>query len=383
MRKKITNAVLLLLIAATWFLIGWTVRSWRLGPDVILVEQARQKLLSQYPGELPTSRELTYAAIRGMLRQVGDPHAALFEPSISQRFWDDFRGQSGTIGLYAEPLNGEIVVSVVFPGEPADQAGLRPGDVVLSVDGVEFDDTATAAEVQLLIRGPVGAAAHFVIRRDQEILEFDPVRQERLIAEARMLDDQVGYLAQYTFTANASEKVKQALEMLLAQGSKALVWDLRSNGGGSMLAAQEVLSYFIGNGLLFTAELKGGERKPFLANGDGIAAEIPLVVLVGEHTISSAETAAAAIKDRERGILIGSTTFGKGTIQTTDPLIEDSMLHMTVAKWLSPNGQWFDGRGVTPDILVNDNADTEQDEVLQYALDYVLSATPLANEIDP
>ncbi len=383
MRKKITNAVLLLLIAATWFLIGWTVRSWRLGPDVILVEQARQKLLSQYPGELPTSRELTYAAIRGMLRQVGDPHAALFEPSISQRFWDDFRGQSGTIGLYAEPLNGEIVVSVVFPGEPADQAGLRPGDVVLSVDGVEFDDTATAAEVQLLIRGPVGAAAHFVIRRDQEILEFDPVRQERLIAEARMLDDQVGYLAQYTFTANASEKVKQALEMLLAQGSKALVWDLRSNGGGSMLAAQEVLSYFIENGLLFTAELKGGERKPFLANGDGIAAEIPLVVLVGEHTISSAETAAAAIKDRERGILIGSTTFGKGTIQTTDPLIEDSMLHMTVAKWLSPNGQWFDGRGVTPDILVNDNADTEQDEVLQYALDYVLSATPLANEIDP
>ncbi len=383
MRKKITNAVLLLLIAATWFLIGWTVRSWRLGPDVILVEQARQKLLSQYPGELPTSRELTYAAIRGMLRQVGDPHAALFEPSTSQRFWDDFRGQSGTIGLYAEPLNGEIAVSVVFPAEPADQAGLRPGDVVLSVDGVEFDDTATAAEVQLLIRGPVGAAAHFVIRRDQEILEFDPVRQERLIAEARMLDDQVGYLAQYTFTANASEKVKQALEMLLAQGSKALVWDLRSNGGGSMLAAQEVLSYFIGNGLLFTAELKGGERKPFLANGDGIAAEIPLVVLVGEHTISSAETAAAAIKDRERGILIGSTTFGKGTIQTTDPLIEDSMLHMTVAKWLSPNGQWFDGRGVTPDILVYDNADTEQDEVLQYALDYVLSATPLANEIDP
>jgi carboxyl-terminal processing protease len=189
-----------------------------------------------------------------------------------------------------------------------------------------------------------------------------------------MLTEGIAYLAQYTFTTNASQKVKEALQELLAESPQGLIWDLSSNGGGSMETAQEVLSYFIQDGLLFTAELKGGEQKRFMAEGEAIAADIPLVVLVSERTYSSAETAAAAIADTGRGILIGNTTYGKGTIQATYPLSEETLLHVTVAKWLSPTGQWYDGRGVTPQIMVSDDETTEEDEALRFAVEYLIGS---------
>ncbi|HFE66163.1 MAG TPA: hypothetical protein ENJ93_02775 [Chloroflexi bacterium] len=111
--------------------------------------------------------------------------------------------------------------------------------------------------------------------------------------------------------------------------------------------------------------------REFVSNGDGRAADIPLVVLVGEHTFSAAETSAASIQDRERGTLIGETTFGKGTIQNTAPLVGGSALQYTIAKWLSPNGAWYDGIGVSPDIEAADDPATPEDEVLQAALEYL------------
>jgi carboxyl-terminal processing protease len=379
-RKQVVNLAALLLICGTWFAIGWIARSaqsatpfWTLtqrGPETELVEQARQLLMSEHAGEVPPTRELTYAAIRGMLRNVEDAHAALLTPPVSQRFQDDFGGKSGVIGLFPERQDGQVVVSVVFPDEPADQAGLRAGDVILSVDGVEFGPDTSDAEAILLIRGPVGTPAHFVVKRGAEILQFDPIRQERRIVSARMLPEGIAYLAQYTFTTNAGPKMQQALQGLLAHNPKGLIWDLSSNGGGSMEAAQEILSYFIQDGLLFTAELKGEQQTKFTAEGQAIAADIPLVVLVGERTYSAAETAAAAIAETGRGTLIGSTTYGKGTIHAIYPLGEDALLQMTIAKWLSPTGQWYDGRGVTPEIVVND---AESDEkVLQFAVEYLL-----------
>jgi carboxyl-terminal processing protease len=371
-KKQATNFIFLLIICATWFFIGWTVRSRRPpDADATLIEQVRQQLLAEHPGEVPSNRELTYAAIRGMLGSVDDPQAALLTPPVSQRFWDDFNGNSGVIGLFPEKLGGEMVVSVVFPGEPADQAGLRVGDVILSVDGVKFDAQTSNAEAALLIRGPVGVPARFVVRRGDEVLELNPVRQVRTIVEAQMLDSGIMHLTQHTFTANSPQKVRQALQELLPQRPTGLIWDLRSNGGGSMLAAQEILSYFIADGLLFEAELKGGEQQQFMATGDSLATDVPLVVLIGERTYSSAETAAVAIRDRQRGALVGETSYGKGTIQNTEPLIEECLLQMTIARWLSPLGQWYEGRGVEPDFVVSDDESTEQDEVLQFAVDYI------------
>jgi carboxyl-terminal processing protease len=370
-RKQVSNAVFLLILCAAWFLIGWLVRDRLLGPEVVLVEQARQALLSESPVDLPTNRELTYAAIRGLLKRIDDPYAVLFEPEVSRRYFDDLAGESGIVGMAAEIQNGEMVIVAVYPGFAAEQAGLKPGDVIQSVDGIDFDATTTETEASILIRGPIGSAAHFVVRRDDQTLNFEPVRQERAFTATRMLDGDVGYLAQYVFTKNAPEKVKTALQELLAQHPKALIWDLRANSGGAMDATQQVLSYFVKDGVLFTAELKGGKQQPFMASGEVIAPDIPLVVLIDKPTYSSAETAAATIRERDRGMLIGGTTHGKGMIQTTVPLLDGNMLHFSIAKWLSPKGQWYEGRGVSPDYAVSDDPNTEADEVLEFAVEFL------------
>ncbi|HLF26754.1 MAG TPA: S41 family peptidase [Anaerolineae bacterium] len=375
-RKHLTDFVFLLILSAVWFLIGWFVRGWSLGPEVVLVEQARQELLTAYPGEAPTSRDLTLAAIRGMLRLTADPYAALLEPEASARFQVDFDGDNGTIGLSPEVRDGKIVVANLLPGDPAERAGLRVGDVLLSVDEVEFDEATTYTEASLLVRGPIGAPAHIVAQRDGATLTFDPVRRKRVFATAEMLDGGVAYLKQHAFTTNVAPVVEAALRELLAQNPRGLIWDLRLNGGGSMEITREILSYFVKEGLLFSAELKDGQQRPFMAQGEALAGDIPLVVLIGPTTFSSAETAAAAIHERERGMLIGGTTYGKGTIQTTVPLIENHLLHYSIAKWLSPSGQWFGGHGVPPDISVTDDPNTEADEVLQFAVDYLQQLNP-------
>jgi carboxyl-terminal processing protease len=365
------NLVFLVVLSAAWFGIGWLLRDRTLSPDILLIEQVRQHLLSDYPFALPESRELTYAAISGILKRSGDTHAALLTPELSVRYRDDFAGQSGVIGLAPEVQNGQVVATVVFPGEPAAEAGLKEGDIILSVDGVSFDENTTSAEAALLVRGPVGKPARIAVQRGKDVLTFEPVRKPRTIVSSKMLAGQIGYIAQYTFTQNSPQEFQKALETILAQNPKGLVWDLRSNGGGSMEAAQTILSFFIGDGLLFSVEGKDGKQTDFPAKGNPLASKIPLVVLVGARTYSAAEASASAIQERKRGIVMGAVTFGKGTVQATVPLVDNCLLQFTIAKWLSPSGKWYEKIGVTPDIAVNDGPATAQDEVLEAAMNYL------------
>ncbi len=374
LRQHWQEVLFLLILSIVWFAIGWLIRDYNLtaNQDVALFAQARQELLDNFALDRPPANELTYAAVRGMVSQLDDPYAAFMEPAIASRFMADLAGEAGVIGLFPEKSNDEFVVTVVLLDGSAAQAGLQEGDVLLSIDGFDLDETTTGADVALLLRGPVGSAAQLVVRRGDEVLEFAPVRAVRsVVTDPQILDGDVAYFAHHTFTTNAPEEVGAVLDDLLAQNPRAIIWDMRSNGGGSMEAAQSILSYFVAEGLLFTAELKGGRVQEFVSNGDGRAADIPLVLLVGEHTFSAAETSAASIQDRQRGTLIGGTTFGKGTIQNTVPLVGGSALQYTIAKWLSPNGTWYDGLGVSPDIAVTDDPATPEDEVLQFALEYL------------
>jgi carboxyl-terminal processing protease len=372
-KKRSGTVLVVALLAVVCFLAGWFARGWQLGPDIGLMAQVHHYLLAEtYPQPMPSGRELSYSAVRGMLDKVGDPYSALIVPPMSYRVQDDFAGNTGVIGLYAEKQDGQMVVQVTLPGEPAEQAGILPGDVILSIDDVAVDQDVSEVEATLLMRGPVGEPAHVLVRRGNETLEFAPIRQPRPKVSTQMIQN-IGYVYQHTFTTDTPQLVKDALEELLAQNPQAIIWDLRSNGGGSMDATQTILNYFIQDGTLFTAELSRGRVREFKADRQNVLdAEIPLVVLIGERTYSAAETAAATISETGRGITIGGTTYGKGTIHATIPLVGDCLLQLTIAKWLSPSGQWYDGRGVEPDISVQDDANTQEDEVLQYAVNYIL-----------
>jgi carboxyl-terminal processing protease len=362
----------LVILCSVWFLIGWLARGWLLPSEAILLEEARQALHDAYPPNVPTDHELTYAAIKGMLDRIDDPYAQLLDPAVGRAYLADFAGASGVVGMSPVKRAGHIVVDQVFPGQAADRAGLKANDVILSVNGVRFDQDTTEAQAAMLhLAGPVGSVAHFVVQRGSAIVQLDITRQAKTLVTARMLDGGTGYLFLSAFTQNAPKQVSAALRDLLEQHPTALILDLRDNRGGSMEAAQQITSYFIDDGLLFTAELKGVTQKQFLAQGDTLVATLPMVVLVNSETQSAAEATAAAIQEHQRGVLIGTQTHGKSEIQTTVQLSDGSLLHYTIGKILSPTGQWYQGRGVKPNVVVNDERDEQSDAILESALNYL------------
>ncbi len=370
--KRFKELAFIIILCGAWFLIGWLARGWLLSPESVLVEQARQTLQNAYPPDVPPDRELTYAAIQGMLNRINDQYALLLDPAVGHAYLADLAGTSGAVGLAPVKRDGHIVVGQVLPGQAADQAGLKDGDIILSVNGVPFAQNMTEAQAAMLyLAGPIGSTAHLVVQRGTDQLEFDVTRQDKTQVRARMLDDSTGYLFLSAFTDTAPQKISAALEDLLKQHPKAIIWDLRDNRGGSTEAAQKILSNFIQGGLLFTAELKGGTPKQFLAQGGAIASTVPIVVLVNGETYSAAEAAASAIQERKRGVVIGTQTHGKSEIQATVPLNDGSLLHYTIGKMLSPSGQWYQGRGVTPDLVVGDKRDAQSDAVLEAALNYL------------
>ena len=316
-----------------------------------------------------TSQELSYAAIRGMLATIDDPYSELIEPMAAQNFTSAFSGQTGVIGLYAENKAGQVVITIVFPNGSADKAGLQVGDVILSIDGVTLDKYADSSETGLMIRGSPGTTVHLKIQRNDQVLEYDVTRRVRDYVTSRMLPGGIGYISLNAFNRTASQQMKDALEALTAQNPKGLIWDLRNNEGGDMQAAQDILSDFIKDGLLFTADLTNNRTVQFFAKGKPIAADIPLVVLMDKTTYSAAETCAAAVAETGRGTTIGTNSFGKGVIQATVPLLNNTLLQLTIAKWLSPKGEWYQGRGVSPQIVVNNDPATEADEPLQRAVE--------------
>jgi carboxyl-terminal processing protease len=308
-----------------------------------------------------------------MLGTIDDPYAELIEPNAANNFTNTFAGQTGVVGLYAENKADQVVISIVFPNGPADQAGLRVGDVILAIDGLNLDKDADSSETGLMIRGTPGTTVHLKIERDGQVLEYDLIRQLREFVSYRMLPDGIGYIALNAFNRTASQQMKQGLQALLAQKPAGLIWDLRNNEGGDMQAAKDILSYFIQDGLLFTAELTRGRIVEFRATGNAIAAELPLVVLMDKTSYSAAETCAAAIAETGRGKTIGSNSFGKGVIQATVPLKDDTLLQMTIAKWRSPGGEWYQERGVPPQIEASDDPATEIDELIQSAVKILLT----------
>jgi len=355
-------------LCAVSFGAGYWIKGINKSTDETLIESAYRTISSDSLFNQQSSRELSYAAIRGMLSQINDPYAELVEPQAAKNFTSTFSGQTGVIGLYAENKANQVVITIVFPNGPAYMAGLRIGDVILAIDGNILDQAMDSSETGLMIRGLPGSVVHLKVQRENQVLEFDVIRQVRDYVTSRMLPQGIGYISLNAYNRTASQEMKEALEALMAQKPTGLVWDLRNNEGGDMQAAQDILSYFIKDGLLFSAELTHGRTVQFLAKGNAIAADIPMVVLMDKTTYSAAETSAAAIAETGRGKTIGSNSFGKGVIQATIPLLDDTLLQMTIAKWRSPHGEWYQERGVTPQIEGSDDPATEVDELLQEAV---------------
>jgi carboxyl-terminal processing protease len=260
-------------------------------------------------------------------------------------------------------------------GSPAEAAGLRAKDLIIAIDGEDM--TGVPGDLALKkVLGPAGEAVTLTVRRGEEVLEIRIVRAviQIPVVEYEMLEGNIAYVALHTFNDQATAQLRVALKDLMAQNPKGLIFDLRNNGGGYLVTAIEVSSEFIPNGVIMYEEYGDGSRETYRANAGGLATEIPLVVLINEGSASASEITAGAIQDHSRGTLIGTVSYGKGSVQNWIPLrTEEGGVRITIARWLTPNEHQISEVGLTPEIeveMTQEDYEAGRDPQLDAAIEF-------------
>lgn len=348
-----------------------------------LLSEVEGYIESNYLRDLPSATEMEYAAVRGYLDNLNDPYTFFNPPPVAQSESDVLAGEYGGIGVLVTRDEQGRFVLYPFREGPAITAGVHDGDILLAINGTPLDAAERIDSVDQMLRGEVYSGRGVTITvqaptSDQSreyFIEFAVVQVPsvvwRMLAEAPSL----GYIQIIRFTSRTPEELQTALAELEGLGALAWVLDMRNNSGGLLQESVQVASEFLDGGVVFYERTRTGENET-LAEPGGAGLNKPLVVLVNGGTASAAELVAGAIRDQGRGILIGQTTYGKGSVQLIFRLSDNSSIHITSAEWLTPARQTLDGQGLTPDIpmiAAEDGRDVELGEAVRY-LNQVLDA---------
>jgi carboxyl-terminal processing protease len=301
--------------------------------------------------------KLMRGAISGMLQSLGDEHTSYMDPEQYHQANITLEGQYEGIGAWVDTTSEYLTIIAPMPGSPAERAGLKPGDKVIAVDGQDMTGIDGSLVINRVL-GPAGTTVHLTIARSggAEPLQVDVTREHIDVpsVESRMLDGQIGYVHLFTFGQGTANELHDALRTLIKQNPKGLIFDLRGNGGGFLETAIQVASEFIPNGVVMTERFGDGKEQVYQASGGGLVTDIPMVVLIDGGTASASEIVAGAIRDRQRGELIGETSYGKGSVQNWVPLQGDNgAVRVTVARWYTPNDVQINSIGLTPDVEVS------------------------------
>lgn len=309
--------------------------------------------LNEQSVDAPDSDALLRGAIEGMLEEVEDPYARYFPAGDFDEFSASLDGTFSGVGLMLEETpEGSVIVSVL-EGTPADRAGIEEGERIVSVDGENVADQPLE-NIVTKVKGDPGTSVVLGLdggdagARELRITraEFDvPI----LVTE--MLDGNVGYIELRQFVDGAGEQLRESVTTMMNDGAAGIVLDLRNNPGGLLNEAIGVASVFIEDGAIVSVKERGGTNETFEAVDDAFE-DIPLVVLVDDHSASASEIVAGAVQDAERGPVVGESTFGKGTVQTIAQLSDGSGVKFTTARYYTPSGDSIEGVGVTPDVEV-------------------------------
>ncbi len=306
-----------------------------------------------YAEPVNADKAIYNGAIPGMLH-VLDPHSNFFDPKSYSLLREDQRGKYYGVGMTVGPRNNKVIVIAPFVGTPAYRAGIRPGDIIVAVDGKPTDNMSTG-DVADLLKGPKGTTVHITILREgsDKPLEFAVVRDEipRYSVDLHFLiRPGIGYMHVTGFNETTEHEVADALDKM--GDLKGLILDLRQNPGGLLNEGVGVADKFLRKGQLIVSHhgRSSPEKRYVAAHGNG-GKEYPLVVLVNRGTASAAEIVAGAIQDHDRGLVAGETTFGKGLVQTVYPLSENTGLALTTAKYYTPSGRLIQ-RDYSPDVKI-------------------------------
>ncbi|HTV92822.1 MAG TPA: S41 family peptidase [Verrucomicrobiae bacterium] len=327
-----------------------------------------------------STTDYAYAAISAMAKAVDDRYTQFMTPDEYKAFKDalDPEKISG-IGVLISPddTTGLIDVSYVVPGTPADRAGLQPGDSIATIDGQSTKGFTTDAASKLL-RGKPGTGVHLGLVRNNAPLDVAITRSELEPPTVvyKLLPGSIGYVYVLAFGQSTPDEFDAAIARVKAAGAKALVLDLRNDGGGYVESALQISERFIAHKPLLTVEERGGPDTTVTADDDGVQVDVPVTVLVNEYTASASEITAGALQDDGIASLIGTRTFGKGVMQTLTPLADGAAIKITTAHYLTPDHRDINLKGIEPDLAVAEPHDARfgdpmKDPQLRAALDFL------------
>jgi len=328
---------------------GATYEQLRLFTEVLSIVQ------NQYVNEVPP-KDLVYSAIKGTLRGL-DPHSSFLDPESYREMQVETSGSFGGLGI--EITLRDDVLTVVSPidGTPAYRVGIQAGDRIVKIDGLATKDMQLSDAVKKMRGKPATKVTISIVREGwSEPKDFEIQREQIRVHSVRTQDlgGGIAYVKLRQFQEQTAHDLDQALEKFAKDGSKALVLDLRNNPGGLLTSAVEVTEKFVEDGKLvvYTEGRVRNQNMRFSAHAKKAYNAIPMVVLVNQGSASAAEIVAGALQDYGRAIVVGTQTFGKGSVQTIIPLSDGSGLRLTTAKYFTPKGRSIHGKGITPDIVV-------------------------------
>jgi carboxyl-terminal processing protease len=341
-----------------------------------LLDEAVQFVEANFVKPQPDPVALEYEVIRGYLGALGDPNTFFIEPAVAASESQALAGRYGGVGVDVKRNEAGELVLYPFPDSPALAAGIREGDILLSINGQALILEQSLDEIRQALRGEIveGAGVQVVVRNQAEseereyFIPFAEILVPSVTWRPLFEAPEIGYVQISNFTSRTPDELTQAIRELEAAGITALILDLRNNRGGLLQESLTVADSFVDGGVLSIERRVSGENTKLGVSG-GLALDLPLVVLVNANTASASEIVAGAIQSQGRGILIGQQTFGKGSIQSIFQLSDSSSIHVTVALWFTPDNAPIDGLGLTPDLpmIPDENGrDVELGEAIRY-----------------
>lgn len=304
-------------------------------------------------------KDLIYGALKGMLASL-DPHSQFMDPDTYNELKVDTEGKFGGLGIEITIKDGLLTVVTPIEDTPAWKAGIKANDRIVKINN-EITRDMTLSEAVKRMRGKPGEAVILTVLRESEkkILEFKIVRdiiKIKDIKEARILEDGIGYIRLIEFRENTAKDINTALERLTKEGMNGLILDLRNNPGGLLDVAVKVAEKFIEQGkmVVYTKGRQPPQNIEFISRSTHPILNLPMVILINAGSASGSEIVAGALQDYRRAIILGTKSFGKGSVQTVIPLSDGSALRLTTSKYFTPSGKVIHGKGVMPDIVVEE-----------------------------
>ena len=355
------------------------------------LDEVLRMIQSEYYTETDEDK-LVLGAIRGMVDALDDQYSFYRTPDEMAQEQEQQDGVYYGVGM--QLLIGEdhhLLITRVFSGSPSEKAGIRAGDVLTVVAGIDLSQSEDPMETaKSMLSGDEPGSVEVEVERDGEKLSFEVWRAEIVINRVvySMLEGDIGYIAIYEFLGDDVDGFKAALDALTKQGAKALVIDLRGNPGGLLNDVVEVADRLLGEGMIVYVESRSGSRDNYYS--DKQSCGVPLAVLVNGTSASASEIMAGAVQDSGAGVIVGETTFGKGIVQSIIPFPSDGAgIHLTTASYFTPSGRSIHGSGIEPDIPVTlaegdeitpEKPQPEKDAQLKKAVDYLLDALEKPDE---